>query len=155
MGQLPPHRITPSDLFSTVGVDCAGLFLVKRGNPRKPVMVKNYLCVFVDFAVKAVYLELVTDLTAEAFVATLRRFVSRRKYFPTMGPILLVQNKIFVNCIKYCRRNHCKTLFMPIAFIKTFSGILTQRELVVILNYLFHDTRKRCHQASWSPNSIL
>ena len=78
IGQLPPQRITPSDIFSTVGVDYAGPFLVKRGNPKKPVMVKNYLCVFVDFAVKAVHLELVTDLTAEAFVATLRHFVSRR-----------------------------------------------------------------------------
>ncbi len=41
-------------------------------------MVKNYLCVFVDFVVKAVHLELVTDMTAEAFVATLRRFIARR-----------------------------------------------------------------------------
>ncbi len=78
MGQLPPQRITPSDVFSTVGIDYAGPFLVKRGNPRKPVMVKNYLCVFVDFVVKAVHLELVTDMTAEAFVATLRQFIARR-----------------------------------------------------------------------------
>ena len=78
LGQLPPQRITPSDIFSTVGVDYAGPFLVKSGNPGKPGMVKNYLCLFVDFAVKAVHLELVTDLTTEAFVATLRRFVSRR-----------------------------------------------------------------------------
>ncbi len=78
MGQLPPQRITPSDVFSTVGIDYAGPFLVKCGNPRKPVMVKNYLCVFVDFVVKAVHLELVTDMTAEAFVATLRRFIARR-----------------------------------------------------------------------------
>ena len=78
MGQLPPQQITCSDIFSTVGVDYAGQFLVKRGNPRKPVMVKYYLCVFVDFAVKAVHLELVTDLTAEAFVAKLQHFVSRR-----------------------------------------------------------------------------
>ena len=68
MGQLLPQRITPSDILSTVGVDYAGPFLVKRGNLRKPVMIKNYLCVFADFTVKAVHLELVTDLTAETFV---------------------------------------------------------------------------------------
>ena len=33
---------------------------------------------FVSFSVKAVHLELVSDLTTEAFLATLRRFVARR-----------------------------------------------------------------------------
>ena len=36
------------------------------------------LCVFVSLSVKVVHLELVSDLTSEAFIATLRRFISRR-----------------------------------------------------------------------------
>ena len=41
-------------------------------------LIKAYVCVFVSLSVKAVHLELVSDLTSEAFIATLRRFISRR-----------------------------------------------------------------------------
>ena len=78
MGQLPSSRVTPSNIFTIVGLDYAGPLIIKRGNPRKPVLVKAYLCVFVDFVVKAVHLEIVSDMTSEAFLAALKRFVSRR-----------------------------------------------------------------------------
>ena len=78
MGQLPPARITPSPPFSVTGIDYAGPFTLKRGHTRKPVLVKAYLALFVCFATKAVHLEIVSDLTTEAFLAALRRFVSRR-----------------------------------------------------------------------------
>ena len=39
---------------------------------------KAYICVFVSLSVKAVHLELVSDLTTDAFIACLRRFISRR-----------------------------------------------------------------------------
>ena len=35
-----------------------------------------YICVPVSLTVKAVHLELVSDLTTDAFIATLRRFVT-------------------------------------------------------------------------------
>ena len=41
-------------------------------------MVKTYLAVFVCFSTKAAHLEVVSDATTEAFLACLRRFVSRR-----------------------------------------------------------------------------
>jgi len=44
------------------------------------VTVKAYICVFVSLAVKAVHLEAVSDLTSEAFIAALRRFIARRGY---------------------------------------------------------------------------
>ena len=78
LGQLPVERITPSSVFDKVGVDYAGPLLVKHGYVRKPTVVKTYICVFVCLAVKAVHLELVSDLTTEAFLSCLRRFVSRR-----------------------------------------------------------------------------
>ena len=46
-------------------------------NP-KPVIVKLYVCVFVSLSVKAVHLELVSDLSTDAFIGCLRRFISRR-----------------------------------------------------------------------------
>ena len=41
-------------------------------------MVKADICVFVSLSVKTVHLELVSDLTSDAFVATLRRFIAHR-----------------------------------------------------------------------------
>ena len=78
LGQLPLERVTPGPIFDKVGVDYAGPICIKLGHVRKPTFVKSYICVFVSLSVKAVHLEAVTDLTTEAFLATLRRFVSRR-----------------------------------------------------------------------------
>ena len=78
LGQLPIERTTPDSIFERVGVDYAGPFYVKYGFVRKPTIVKAYACVFVSLIVKAVHLELVSDLTSEAFIACLRRFVARR-----------------------------------------------------------------------------
>ena len=45
---------------------------------RKPTIIKAYVCIFVSLSVKAVHLELVSDLSTDAFIASLRRFVARR-----------------------------------------------------------------------------
>ena len=78
LGQLPSERVSPGSVFQCVGVDYAGPILTKRGATRKPILDKSYVCVFVSLAVKAVHLEVVSDLTTAAFIATLRRFISRR-----------------------------------------------------------------------------
>ena len=78
LGQLPIERLTPDLVFDKVGVDYAGPFYVKYGHARKPTVVKTYASVFVSLSVKAVHLELVSELTTEAFLACLRRFISRR-----------------------------------------------------------------------------
>ncbi len=80
LGQLPLERVTPGSVFEKVGVDYAGPFHVKYGMVRKATTVKAYICIFVSLAVNAVHLEIVSDLTAEAFIATLRRFIARRGY---------------------------------------------------------------------------
>ena len=77
-GQLPRERLTPGLVFDKVGVDFAGPVYVKYAHVRKPVTVKAYVCLFVSLSVKAVHLEPVSDLTADAFVATLRRFIAQR-----------------------------------------------------------------------------
>ena len=78
LGQLPIERVTPGTVFDKVGVDYAGPVSIKYGYVRKPTIVKAYICVFVSLTVKAVHLELVTDLTSEAFIACLKRFIARR-----------------------------------------------------------------------------
>ena len=56
-------------------LDYAGPFYIKYGHVRKPTIVKSYGSVFVSLSVKVVH---VSDLTAEAFIACLRCFISRR-----------------------------------------------------------------------------
>ena len=79
MGQLPKTRVSESTAFNTTGVDFAGPFTLKRGYTRKPQLVKGYLAVFVCFSTRAVHLEIVSDLTTEAFLAAMKRFVGRRR----------------------------------------------------------------------------
>ena len=62
MGQLPPERVTPDAVFEHVGLDFAGPLYLKRGSTRKPIILKSYVCVFVSMSVKAIHLELVSDL---------------------------------------------------------------------------------------------
>ena len=78
MGQLPLERVSPGTVFEQVGIDYAGPLYIKLGRVRKPVVVKAYACIFVALSVKAVHLEVVSDLTTDAFLACLRRFISRR-----------------------------------------------------------------------------
>jgi len=46
---------------------------------RNPLIVKSYVAVFVCMAVRAIHLEWVSDLSTEAFIAALTRFISRRR----------------------------------------------------------------------------
>ena len=78
MGQLQKERLTPAPVFSKVGVDYAGPLLLKTGYTRKHVLKKAYVCAFVCMAFKVVHLELVAELTIEAFIATFCCFVARR-----------------------------------------------------------------------------
>ena len=78
MGQLPSERVSSDLIFSKVGVDYAGPFLIKLGPTRRPTIVKAYACLFVSLSVKAVHIEVVSDLTTAAFLGCLRRFVARR-----------------------------------------------------------------------------
>ncbi|XP_062538784.1 uncharacterized protein LOC134207076 [Armigeres subalbatus] len=76
-GQLPKPRTTPSRPFAITGVDYCGPVYLKPVH-RRAASQKAYIAVFVCFCTKAVHLELVGDLTTSAFLAALRRFISRR-----------------------------------------------------------------------------
>ncbi|CAK1602856.1 unnamed protein product [Parnassius mnemosyne] len=78
MGNLPSARTNPSFAFEVVGVDFAGPFLTRDRKGRGCKIIKSYLCIFVCFTTKALHLEIASDLSAEAFIMCLNRFISRR-----------------------------------------------------------------------------
>ncbi|XP_065079415.1 uncharacterized protein LOC135702313 [Ochlerotatus camptorhynchus] len=77
MADLPSERVTPAPPFLRVGVDYCGPFYIQYPY-RKGAPIKCFVAVFVCLVVKAVHLEVVGDLTSQAFIAALRRFVARR-----------------------------------------------------------------------------
>ncbi|XP_049884837.1 uncharacterized protein LOC126379881 isoform X3 [Pectinophora gossypiella] len=78
MGNLPAQRITPDYPFSTVAVDFAGPFMITDRKGRGCKITKAYLCLFICFRSKCVHLEAVSELSRDAFMLTLRRFIARR-----------------------------------------------------------------------------
>jgi len=68
-------RVTP---FYHTGVDFFGPMFVKEKKWRNRGRVKVYGCVFICMSVRAVHIEIVSDLSTEAFLAALRRFMGRR-----------------------------------------------------------------------------
>jgi len=72
MGSLLKERVAPSRPFFVTGVDFAGpiTMLVNKEQDRKTN--KSYIALFVCFSTKAIHLELTSELTTEAFLATLR-----------------------------------------------------------------------------------
>lgn len=78
MGNLPDSRVNNDKPFTVVGIDYAGPLVIKDSKLRNRKFIKFYLSVFVCFSTKAVHLEVVGDLTSDAFLNALKRFVSRR-----------------------------------------------------------------------------
>ncbi|GFS89970.1 uncharacterized protein TNCV_507001 [Trichonephila clavipes] len=78
-GDLPRDRIVPSRPFEKVGLDYAGPIITKPNLKKiKSDFLKSYIAIFICFCTKATHLEVVSDLTTEAFLACLRRFIARR-----------------------------------------------------------------------------
>lgn len=78
MGNLPADRLHPGYPFQVCGTDLAGPFLISSKKGRGNKISKCYLCLFICFATKAIHLEIVSDMSSDAFILCLRRFIARR-----------------------------------------------------------------------------
>ncbi|XP_018397773.1 PREDICTED: uncharacterized protein LOC108775825, partial [Cyphomyrmex costatus] len=85
MGQLPTERVTPSRPFTHSGIDYAGPFIIKTWKGKNARSYKAYVALFVCFSTSAVHLELVTDYSADAFIAAYKRFSARRGICTTLS----------------------------------------------------------------------
>lgn len=78
MANLPSVRVCEAIPFANTGVDFCGPFFIKERKHRNRTRIKVYVCIFVCMVIKAVHLEVVSDLSSEGFLAAMRRFVARR-----------------------------------------------------------------------------
>ena len=65
---LPDFRVSEQYLFSHTGVDFAGLIYVKTSVRKETEMTKSYIALYTCASTRAVHLELVPNLTADAFI---------------------------------------------------------------------------------------
>ncbi|XP_033225948.1 uncharacterized protein LOC117178635 [Belonocnema kinseyi] len=86
MSDLSSIRITPPErALMNTGVDYAGPINVRTSKRRGHHSHKAWICIFVCCASRSVHLELVSDYTAEAFIAAYIRFISRRGLCRTLS----------------------------------------------------------------------
>lgn len=78
MSDLPSSRVTPSHPFTHTGLDFGGPFVIREHKRRNAKLLKIYICIFICCSTKAVHIELVADLSSEAFLGSLKRFMARR-----------------------------------------------------------------------------
>ena len=78
MGSLPSSRVIPGRAFISTGVDYAGPISLKASKGKGRTTMKGYIALFICLTTKAIHLEAVSDMTTEAFLATLKRFFAIR-----------------------------------------------------------------------------
>lgn len=72
---LPGFRVKEEPPFTYVGIDFVGSLYVKSLNSPQQ---KVWICLYTCCVTRALHLDLVTDLTANAFLRSFRRFTARR-----------------------------------------------------------------------------
>jgi hypothetical protein len=71
---MPADKITASKPFQVTGIDFAGPLYVKG----RPLLKQCYAALFTCPTIRAVYLELCSDITTDTFLLAFQRFIGRR-----------------------------------------------------------------------------
>ena len=74
---LPDFRVREQPAFTYAGVDFAGPLYTRDKVANKS---KVWICLYTCCAIRAVHLELVPDMTTEAFIRSFKRFTARRGF---------------------------------------------------------------------------
>lgn len=81
MEYFPKERVTIVRPFHRSDVDFCRPILIKSGIQRVTT-IKYYVAVFICFVTRAIHLELLSNLTSDAFLEVLTRFMARKKVCP-------------------------------------------------------------------------
>lgn len=98
MADLPKVRLEPTPPFTNIGCDCFGPFSIQEG--RK--VMKKYGVLFTCLASRAIHLEMIDDLSTDAFINALRCLIALR------GPVRTVycdQGTNFIGAANELKRN--------------------------------------------------
>ena len=127
----------PGLVFENVSVDYAGPVYLKYGHVRNPTIIKAYICVLVSLSVKAVHLELVSDLITDAFIATLSLLAVENHRQPgvIMVPTSLVQLERSRNSFSSCRNKWSKEPYQNSVLRKALYGNSCQNALHTLVAY--------------------
>ena len=74
MADLPQDRITQAPPFSYCGIDCFGPFVVKDGRRH----IKRYGLIVTCLAMRAIHLEVLDDMSTDAFLSSIRNVIAIR-----------------------------------------------------------------------------
>ena len=120
MADLPPSRLQiDTHPFAYCGIDYFGPLLVKQLRSQ----VKRYGCLFTCLTSRAIHIEVAMDLTTDAFINALRRFLSKK------GPVLHFSDNgtNFVSAEKTLLVKPCtsgiSTRLKIFSFKKKFNGV--------------------------------
>ena len=78
MAPLPAERLARGRPFAITRLDYAGPFPILFSKGRGAKSSKGYVSIFICLAIKAIHIEVVSDLTTEAFMSVYSRFTARR-----------------------------------------------------------------------------
>lgn len=78
MGNLLKARLVCTRPFENIGVDFCAPLWIKDKKFHNRNRIKIYVAIFICLVTKVVYLEIVSDLTSETFIASLKRLFARR-----------------------------------------------------------------------------
>ncbi|XP_055910723.1 uncharacterized protein LOC129945090 [Eupeodes corollae] len=128
MGNLPSLRLSPSFAFYRTGCDYAGPITLRIARGRNPKYTKGYFALFVCMATKALHLEVVSDLSTDAFIASLRRFIARRGkcsiVYSDNGTNFQGAARTLCECIKLVRSEEHNHLVSSTLTAETSNGSL-------------------------------
>ncbi|XP_067369271.1 uncharacterized protein [Channa argus] len=109
MADLPEERVEMTPPFTYCGIDCFGPFYVKEG--RKEL--KRYGLLFTCMCSRAIHIEMLDDLTTDAFINALRAFIAIRgnvrQLRSDQGTNFVGAKREFMNAMKDLNQEQLKT----------------------------------------------
>lgn len=150
MSQLPSARTEICRPFTNVGVDFTGYFEVKYIAHRSTKISKSYAAFFVCMSTTAVHIEVVSELTTEKFLESLRGLISRRglltKIFSDNAKNFVGSNNL-LNCEKIRQWN----VWRGIQWQYYYSESVSSRRNLGVRNKV----RKITHAENYSTCKII
>lgn len=126
MRDLFSSQFNPSTEFQRAGIDFADPINTKCQHKRNSTTVKSCICHFICMSIKSAYIELVLENTTEAFLFTLRSFISSQG---CSADIYHNSSKTFVVTVTYLTDYSCFSVNQKSKTSVHYTKFLTSTEI--------------------------